>query len=262
MIGVCVSRDASGITVEMAKKEAQRFGLPFYERDESGMLRKPENVDGLLVYTRRLPEFHTKDACYSFHLGTAKLRILQLKRGNGDRLVNLLPKKDNLSVLDATFGAGGDSLVISWALRENGIITSLEKSVPLFAIGEAGIQGFKKAEPDILEALSRIHLVNRDFKTWIREAEDNSVDVIYIDPMFRHPVKRRENHIEAFRLAASHDELTPDILKEAARVARDRVIVKERPFSRLFKSGLFTFIDAKRGQSTAYGVIECRKADL
>lgn len=39
-------------------------------------------------------------------------------------------------------------------------------------------------------------------------------------------------------------------------VARKRVIVKERPFSKIFKLGIFTEIYSKKGQSTAYGVID------
>lgn len=35
-----------------------------------------------------------------------------------------------------------------------------------------------------------------------------------------------------------------------------KVIVKERPFSALFRTGLFTEIHGKRGQTTAYGVIK------
>lgn len=38
--------------------------------------------------------------------------------------------------------------------------------------------------------------------------------------------------------------------------ARARVIVKERPFSLLFKKDFFTRIEAKKGQTTAYGVID------
>lgn len=90
------------------------------------------------------------------------------------------------------------------------------------------------------------------------KAQSKSVDVIYFDTMFKHPVKRNANHIEAFRKSACYDTLQESILLEACRVARECIIVKERSFSPLFKNELFTKIDSKRGQSTAYGVITCK----
>ena len=73
--------------------------------------------------------------------------------------------------------------------------------------------------------------------------------------MFRHPVKRRENDMEGFRAAAAYDSLTEEILREALRVCRRKVIVKERPFAGIFRDPIFTDVRMKRGQSTAYGVI-------
>ena len=74
--------------------------------------------------------------------------------------------------------------------------------------------------------------------------------------MFRHPLKRDVNDMEGFRLAAIYDTLSEDILRKAMRVARRRIIVKERPFSPLLKNGLFDFVRGKKGQTTAYGVID------
>ena len=68
--------------------------------------------------------------------------------------------------------------------------------------------------------------------------------------------KRKENSMEGFRGAAVYDPLTEDVLQFAMRAARKKVIVKERPFSALFRKGLFTEIHGKRGQTTAYGVIK------
>lgn len=64
--------------------------------------------------------------------------------------------------------------------------------------------------------------------------------------------------MEGFRAAAAYDSLTAGILREALRVCRRKVIVKERPFAGIFRDPIFTDVRMKRGQSTAYGVIEKR----
>ena len=186
------------------------------------------------------------DNLYKFHLGTAKLRIAQMKHGHADRLVKLLPDKEYLTVVDATFGAGGDSIVLSWALQGKGQIISLEKSPVLWVIGQAGISGFSDADEDVLQAIRRIHLIHDDFAHWLQQAKSKSVDI---------------NNRNAFRNAACYDVLTEDVLAQAVRAARCRVIVKERPFSPVFKNPAFTYVDSKKGQSTAYGVIVCQNKD-
>ena len=104
-------------------------------------------------------------------------------------------------------------------------------------------------------ALQRILLQKISFQAFLDQAESHSFDVVYFDTMFRTPVGGSDN-MEAFRQAACSDSLTEDILKAAVRTARCRVIVKERPFSRIFKNSLFRAVYRRRGQSTAYGVID------
>lgn len=71
--------------------------------------------------------------------------------------------------------------------------------------------------------------------------------------MFRHPVKRRENDMEGFRAAAVYDSLTAGILREALRVCRRKVIVKERPFAGIFRDPIFTNVFMKEGSRPHMG---------
>ena len=260
-IGVTVSKDASKDLIHKAKEAARELNLPWMERRDTLEETGGEDCEGLLEFTRKCPVYRTRDNLYKFHLGTAKLRIAQMKHGHADRLVKLLPDKEYLTVVDATFGAGGDSIVLSWALQGKGQIISLEKSPVLWVVGQAGISGFSDADEDVLQAIRRIHLIHDDFAHWLQQAKSNSVDVVYFDTMFRHPVKKDINNRNAFRNAACYDVLTEDVLAQAVRAARYRVIVKERPFSPVFKNPAFTYVDSKKGQSTAYGVIVCQNKD-
>ena len=101
-----------------------------------------------------------------------------MERGNSDRLCSLLPPERPLSVLDATFGQGGDSTVMSWFLGEEGKVTSLEKSTVLYEIGRVGLSSFDGGYERMTRALRRIHLLHEDFSPFLQRADPKSFDVI------------------------------------------------------------------------------------
>lgn len=260
MIAVTAAHKVPEEIVRLAEERAAALGLPYMERQPNLETMGKDGPDAFLVYGKRGPALLSRGASHTFHTGTAKLRILAMRRGGEDRLCRLLPEGTR-TVLDATFGEGKDSLVLSWYLGEKGRVTALEKSPALWEIGRWGIERFEDREPDVTAALRRIRLVRADFREFLKNAPDAGWDVIFFDTMFRRPVKREENNREAFRSGACYDLLDEDILREAARAAGKRVIVKERPFSALFRCGLFIAADARRGQTVAYGVIDTEKKE-
>lgn len=240
--------------VRKARARAEALGLPFEERTKP--LDQMGSGDGsFLIYGKKEPLLWHGGDIHTFHTGTAKLRLLAMKRGGEDRLCRLLPE-GTASVLDCTFGEGKDSMVLSWYLGKEGQVTALEKSGALWEIGFYGLGHFEDPDPEMTEALRRIRLVHADFRTFLEEALPCSYDVIYFDTMFKRPVKREENKRDAFRSGACYDGLDEETLRLAMRAARRRVIVKERPFSPLFRLGLFQDVQYRRGQTTAYGVID------
>lgn len=66
--------------------------------------------------------------------------------------------------------------------------------------------------------------------------------------MFRHPVQAKVNDMTGFREAAAYDKLDDETILLAMRAARARVIVKERPFSLLFKKDFLQGLKPKRGR--------------
>lgn len=258
-IGVTTILKASRPVKEKAKRKAVALGYPYIDRQGTlPEMREKTGVEGFLIYGKSQPLFWTAIGVYGFHVGTAVLRISQMKKGNTDRLCALLPSQ-GVHVLDCTFGHGGDATVLSWFLGKKGQVTALEKSDVLYEIGREGIHSWVYKNQDITESVRRIHLIHGDFKNILQGAEEDSFDVVYFDTMFKHPVKRQENKMEGFRQGAIYDTVTEDDLRRAMKVARYEVIVKERPFSKLFASSLFTAVHEKHGQSTAYGVIETWK---
>lgn len=255
-IAVTVSEKAAASVQEEARERAVALGFPYVERHCSlDRLCRESGMDAFLVYSHSGPVLWSGGKSYAYHLNMAKLRILRLRDSGKDRLCSLLPEKRPLSVLDATFGMGSDAAVLSWYLGGEGTVTSLEAEPVLWEIGHFGISCFSDSDGKITAALRRIRLLHADFRDFLKTAPDRSYDVIFFDPMFRKPVAKSGN-MDIFREAALHEPLTEDVLKEAMRAAARRVIVKERPFSALFRSPLFSRIDGKRGQTVAYGVIE------
>lgn len=254
IIGVTTIEKAGAAAVETAKERAGTLGFPFTERrqnltDTAELL----GAEGLLIYGKKEPFLWTKEGEYRYHLNAAALRITQLSRGGHDRLCALLPEKRPLSVLDATFGMGSDSAVLSYYLGEEGSVTALEAEGVLWEIGRIGLASFDTGEEKVNTALRRISLHRSNYKTYVRHLAPGAFDVIYFDPMFRRHVKGSDN-MDVFQKAASRDTLTEDFLQEAKEKART-IIVKERPFSPLFESPLFTEVHRRKGQTTAYGVI-------
>lgn len=256
MTAVTTIRNSTAPIIEEAKARAQALGFPYFQREDTlEEMAARYQVDGFLIYGKQLPYYWNGGEEYRFHMGTAVLRTSQMEKGNQDRLCRLLPTDDFCSVLDCTFGQAGDSSTMSWYLLGRGQVTALEKSPILYEIGRAGIAGYVDKDEKLTKAVRRISLWHQDYKTFLQQAAPKSFDVIYFDPMFHYPVKREVNDMEGFRRAASYDGLAEEVLRLAMKVARKKIIVKERPFSPLFRNGLFTEVHGKKGQTTAYGVI-------
>ena len=199
-------------SLRRAREKAEDLRTAFYEREKNLFhMSEKYGEEGFLVYGKKPVFFWSKEGTYRFHLGTAVLRIFEMRKGHGDRLCNLLPG-DCTSVLDCTFGQGRDSVILSWYLRKRGEVISLERSRPLYEVGKEGLAALSGQDGEMTEALRRIQLLHADFRGFLETAVPNSFDVIYFDPMFRYPVKRKENSMEGFRSAAVYDPLTEVVL--------------------------------------------------
>ncbi len=259
LIATTIHRAPTAVS-EYARERAAALEIPYRERDGNVSEMKETDADKLLVYGKRGITLLDGENTYSYHTGTAAIRILSLQRGERDRLCALLPSGTK-TVLDLTFGEGKDSLVLSYFLGEAGRVTALEKSTALYEIGRDAIGRYEDENPAVTAALRRVSLFHSDMREFLETAKLDSFDVVYMDTMFRVPVNRETVNAEAFRAAAAKD--TPDaaLLFAALRVASRAVIVKERPFSKIFREFPFAETEHKKGQPTAYGVMRKEAAE-
>ena len=96
--------------------------------------------------------------------------------------------------------------------------------------------------------------MHTDALTYLKSLEDDSFDIVYFDPMFSEPIESSAG-IMPMRKWAVYSSLDENTIKEAKRIARSSVVLKEHFNSPLFTK--FGFQVKKRPSAKFhYGTIE------
>ena len=185
----------------------------------------------------------------------AHLRIKNLRSGQGDHLVHALGLTEGMCVLDCTLGTGADAIIESFAVGATGSVTALEANPIIAAVIGDGLAHATGDNYEMHAAMRRISVHAADALDYLRAQVDGSYDAVYFDPMFRRPVHESEG-MNALRVLADARALTAEVIAEARRVARRRVIMKERQGSREFARLGFTDLAGGKYSRVAYGVME------
>ncbi|WP_455143494.1 class I SAM-dependent methyltransferase [Selenomonas noxia] len=241
----------------LAARTAEMLGIPNVPRGNASLeeLRTQYGADAVLVARRGLLTLVTAEGELFFHPGMAHLRIKNLLRGHGDHLVAALSLAEGMRVLDCTLGTGADAIVESFAVGATGTVTALESN-PLIAAVIGG--GLARATGDNYEmhaAMRRITVHCTDALDYLRVQPEGSYDAVYFDPMFRRPLHESAG-MNALRSLADMRALTDETVAEARRVARQRVVMKERRESGEFARLGFSEIMGGKYSRIAYGVIK------
>ena len=241
----------------LAARTAAALGIPNVPRGNDSLeeLRAAYGVDAALVARRGLLTLVTAEGELFFHPGMSHLRIKNLLLGHGDHLVNALGLVEGMHVLDCTLGTGADAIVESFAVGAQGTVTALEASPLIAAVIADGLAHATGDNYEMHAAMRRITVHHADALTYLRAAETDSCDVVYFDPMFRRPLHESAG-MNALRMLADSRALTAETIAEARRVARRRVVMKERQGSKEFAQLGFTYITGGKYSRIAYGVME------
>jgi len=241
--------------IEIAKKLSKDLGVDYVPRRALSEIMKKGEVDFYYVVERdgRIV-IRWKEGEFFFHPATAKVRMRNLNAGGKDYLIESLKLEGYETVLDVTFGLGAEAILIAHFLPKGKVI-GLEKSIHVYRVVRWGIENYVSKTDWINDALKRITVINADFREYIKDLKDDSVDVVYCDPMFENPVYE-SNSINPIRPFASYDTLDKDDLKEMLRVAKKRVVIKSHIKDTLFKKlGIEKFTGSK-GSGVIYATIE------
>jgi len=219
----CIVTTAASGEAAQADELAARFGLRAEARAGRPLHRVLDDARGapVLVLAARRADLYQRDRAFRASAGMALLRLLRARRGEQDPLVAAAGLRPGDRVLDATLGLGGDALLASQATAAN--IVGVESSGLLAAFTQAALRRLPQAAR---EAGERIEVLRADHRDFLRAQPDGSFDVVLLDPMFRRAGEAAPL-FELLRAHADHEPLAAATLREARRVARRGVLVKD-----------------------------------
>ena len=240
----------------LAAKFAEKLNLKFVPRKDFSLetLKKIHGAENILLIKNNFPVILTNEGELFFHPNTAHLRIKNLRQGEGDRLIDAAKIQSGDKILDCTLGLGSDSIVLSFVASN---VTALEINPVLAEVVRYGMKNFFDDTPPVIEAMRRVEVVTADYFDYLKNCSDNSFDVVYFDPMFRHAINKSSG-INPIRPLADNRPLEIISVREACRVARRCVVMKENSRSNEFERLGFKIADGGKYSSISFGVIDSK----
>jgi hypothetical protein len=221
----CLITTAPSGSFEEAQDLATRFGLTAAERRGRTipeMVSVGENAPVLILGQARA-DLVCRGRTYRASVGMAFLRLVRAQKGSADPLVKAAGLRPGDRVLDATLGLGGDALVAAHATGAP--VVGLEASPVLAAFVTAAL---RRIQAPGRAAAALVEVRSADHRIVLKEMPARSVDVVLFDPMFRSAAEAGPL-FELVRQLGDPAPLTGETMREARRVARRGVLVKDAP---------------------------------
>lgn len=236
------------ILVLQAQEIAQQLNLDYQERRKRSvhsLLAETETDAVLVVYQSRLVLEEKNGQRFFFHPDTAMLRI----KSGRDPLLELVGE-GRQTILDCTMGLASDSIVLASAGH---LVTATESSQLIHFMVSRGLKEFDSGNEAVNQAMRSIQTIWTDSLTYLKDQADQSVDIIYIDPMFSQEIIESDN-LDGLKPFANYTAFSDEFLSECRRVARKKIIIKAHFRDRVFEE--FGFIRYVRpNQKFHYGEI-------
>ncbi len=239
--------------LEFAAESGARY-TPRQDRSLARILAD-ETALGVIVWEPEGPVLYQGAERFFYHPSMGKNRVSRLRRGESDPIITAMGLKAGMEVLDCTLGLGADALVISFVVGKAGRVLGVESTPITAAIVRWGIRKYPHGPQWLKEAMDRIEITCADHLALLRGLPDDSFDIVYFDPMFRHPVPSSKP-ISPLRQLANHRPLSAEALFEAIRVCRKSVVLKERYDSTEFERLGFREVVMGNHSEIAYGVLD------
>lgn len=175
---------------------------------------------------------------FFFHPNSAMFRLKRVLQSGTDPLLEMSDLKPGDSFLDCTLGLASDSILASYQVGEKGVVCGLESDEDIAYIVKTGLSQYETNVEALKEAMQRIEVQSIDALSYLKAADSDSWDVVYIDPMFQEPIDESSN-FTLLREIGVQDQLTTEWVEEAYRVCRKRVVVKDHYRSTIFEQFQF-----------------------
>jgi len=239
------------------------WNAPYILREKKTIedIKEKENLKCVLVLDKQ-NRLRSLDPLIDWHPSMSVPRLHAIMDNKGDRLLEALDIHFGDKVLDCTLGYGADAIIEAYGVGETGEVTGLEVSPAICAVTKWGLSHrayeFNHKKAPVGELSKRIKVININSLSFLKEQGDNSFDVIYFDPMFKVAVDSSAS-MNNLRSLACYDHFTKELLEESLRVAKRRVVVKERAFSKVFETLKADYITGGKYSNIHYGVWEVKK---
>ncbi|MBA4494441.1 class I SAM-dependent methyltransferase [Paenactinomyces guangxiensis] len=238
-----------------ARSLASSLGVPFIQRERDSLvdLFARTGKKQVIIVTKKGWRYEDqKGDQFFFHPNMSALRIKHMMKGEPDALVASSSMEPGDQVLDCTLGMGADAIVSSFAVGEEGKVVALESQPVIAALVKQGLKTYMTNRKELNRAMRAIEVVQADYRFYLRQCPDRSFDIVYFDPMFRETVQSSAA-MQMLKPIANPEPLDEDSVREAVRVAKKAVLLKERPKSGEFERLGFEIV--KEASNYAWGVI-------
>lgn len=244
-----------------ARAFAHKWGWPYVQRADQSIneLKKRYRADQIIVLSQEGGRWVGQRATFNFHPSLAVVRIKRLMRGDTDVLKSVAGLKAGDAFLDTTLGFGADAITAAHIVGKSGKVIGLESDRRIAALVEYGLRHFPVEEAEVRQAMRKIRVHHTDHLTYLSHCPDNAFDIVYFDPMFR-TSDERSQHMKPLRTLANRRPISKWAVAEACRVARKRVVLKEKVGSEEFARLGFE-VKKERRNRVSYGIIELGDSD-
>jgi hypothetical protein len=218
-------------------------------------LQMAEDDDCIVVEKNRLTLYPNGESKpFFFHPNSAMFRIKRLLKGGHDPFLDAVGIEKGMSLLDCTLGLAADSIIASFAVGETGQVVGTEANPYIYYIVKDGLKRWDSGLNVMNDAMRRIQAIHSHCYDFLRRQPDNRFDCVYFDPMFEKPVLESDG-IQALSRLAIYDGLSEQLISEALRVARKRVVLKDHFRSTRFEKFGFRAI-RRQSAKFHFGILE------
>jgi len=224
-------------SLQLALEASEILGYPIVERKKQAVSRiQNTNGSDVIVAGKNRYDLYRigMEEPFFFHPNSAAFRLKRLLKGETDPLIEITQLKQDDSFLDCTLGLGSDSIIASFITGESGKVLGVEADPAVAFITGRGLRSFSSESEQLVQAMTRIEVIQSEAVEFLSHQADSSWDIVYIDPMFHAPITESTN-FTPLRQAGVHSSLTDDWIGQALRVCKRRVVVKDRFDSPVFE---------------------------
>ncbi|OGX80685.1 hypothetical protein A6395_00675 [Exiguobacterium sp. SH31] len=243
--------------IHKANEHSLLHDVPFVSRRKHSIeTLMSRHGAAVLVFDKRRVEYTPLGGKepFFFHPSSSVFRVKQLLRDGNDPLIDAADLQLGDRVLDCTLGLGSDSIVMSHAVGPSGRVVGLESEFITATLVKEGMSVWEEKENALNEAMRRIEVVWTDALTYLKNCADDEFEVVYFDPMFEKTISESV-HLNPLRALANEAQLSDELISEAKRVAKNRIVLKAHYESPAFEKYGFKRLSRKTSKFH-YGYIE------